>query len=133
MQAVVNPSDEALWNLLTASSNQHELNVVDVLASSDTVLPQVAARLACAVPPLPPRGPRKAAPADGGAQPGDAALDEKQQQQAALAEEPQQQQKGKTDGVEGVPAEPGAPEPEELAAGKQEAASDGQVQVVLGR
>ncbi|KAG7671343.1 hypothetical protein Ndes2526A_g02140 [Nannochloris sp. 'desiccata'] len=42
VQAVINPSDEALWNLMTASSNQQELNVVEVLASSDEVLPVLA-------------------------------------------------------------------------------------------
>jgi hypothetical protein len=42
VQAVINPSDEALWNLMTALSNQNELNVVEVLASSDEVLPGLA-------------------------------------------------------------------------------------------
>jgi NAD-dependent SIR2 family protein deacetylase len=58
VQAVVNPSDEALWNLLTACSNQRELNVLEVLGGSDEVLPRLAARLA--------RRPQKGAPGAGG-------------------------------------------------------------------
>ncbi|GAB4820047.1 hypothetical protein N2152v2_007093 [Parachlorella kessleri] len=46
LQAVVNPSDEALWNLMTASSNQSSLNVLEVLAESDEILPLLAKRLA---------------------------------------------------------------------------------------
>lgn len=37
VQALVNPSDEALFNLRTAMSNQSELRVLEVLAESDEV------------------------------------------------------------------------------------------------
>ena len=45
VQALINPSDEALFNLRTAMSNQHELRVLEVLAESDEVLPLLADRL----------------------------------------------------------------------------------------
>ncbi|KAL4422791.1 hypothetical protein ABPG75_008988 [Micractinium tetrahymenae] len=45
VQALVNPSDEALFNLRTAMSNQSELRVLEVLAESDEVLPLLADRL----------------------------------------------------------------------------------------
>jgi NAD-dependent SIR2 family protein deacetylase len=38
-QFVINPSDDALWNVLTASSNQGELNVLEVIGTADDVLP----------------------------------------------------------------------------------------------
>ncbi|KAK9839228.1 hypothetical protein WJX81_002717 [Elliptochloris bilobata] len=48
MQAVVNISDEALWNLLSSCSNTENLDILEVLGSSDEVLPLVAARMAAA-------------------------------------------------------------------------------------
>ena len=45
VQGVVNPSDEALWNLMTACSNQQELNVIEVLSPADEVLPLIAKRV----------------------------------------------------------------------------------------
>ena len=45
VQALVNPSDEALFNLRTAMSNQSELQVLEVLAESDEALPLLADRL----------------------------------------------------------------------------------------
>lgn len=41
VQVVINPSDEALWNVLTASSNQGELNILEVLGTSDDILPML--------------------------------------------------------------------------------------------
>jgi len=41
VQAVINPSDEALWNVLTASSNQGELNILEVLGTADHILPML--------------------------------------------------------------------------------------------
>jgi len=38
-QFVVNPSDDALWNVLTASSNQEELNVMEIIGTADDILP----------------------------------------------------------------------------------------------
>ena len=38
-QFVVNPSDDALWNVITASSNKGELNVLEVIGTADDVLP----------------------------------------------------------------------------------------------
>lgn len=40
-QFLVNPSDEALWNLLSSCSNQGEVEVAAIIASSDDVLPKV--------------------------------------------------------------------------------------------
>ena len=45
MQALVNPSDEALFNLRTAMSNQSALEVLEVLAEADEALPMLADRL----------------------------------------------------------------------------------------
>lgn len=42
LQVVVNPSDDALWNVLTACSNQQELNVIEILGTADDILPMVA-------------------------------------------------------------------------------------------
>ena len=39
-QIVINPSDDAVWNLTTACSNQHELNIIEVLGTADDVLPK---------------------------------------------------------------------------------------------
>lgn len=41
-QVVVNPSDDALWNVLTACSNQEELNIIEILGTADSILPMVA-------------------------------------------------------------------------------------------
>jgi len=38
-QAVINPSEDALWNILTSMSNLSTLRVIEVLAPSDEVLP----------------------------------------------------------------------------------------------
>jgi NAD-dependent SIR2 family protein deacetylase len=38
-QAVINPSEDALWNILTSMSNLSTLRVMEVLAPSDEVLP----------------------------------------------------------------------------------------------
>lgn len=46
MQALVNPSDEALFNLRTAMSNQSELRVLEVLAESDEVRPSATPSVA---------------------------------------------------------------------------------------
>lgn len=43
-QFLVNPSDEALWNLLSSCSNQGEVEVAAIIASSDDVLPKVPTR-----------------------------------------------------------------------------------------
>ena len=40
-QFIVNPSDDALWNVVTASSNQGELNVLEVIGTADDVLPML--------------------------------------------------------------------------------------------
>lgn len=45
-QVVINPSDEAVWNLLSASSNTEELEVLEVLLTADAALPPLAAQLA---------------------------------------------------------------------------------------
>lgn len=50
LQAVINPSEDALWNLVTACCNQQDLNVVEVLESSDVTLPQLAEHLLNAKP-----------------------------------------------------------------------------------
>lgn len=47
-QVILNPSDEAVWNLRTASSNLAELEVLEVLGTSDAVLPVLATRAALA-------------------------------------------------------------------------------------
>lgn len=47
-QVVLNPSDEAVWNLRTASCNLTELEVLEVLATCDAVLPVLATRAALA-------------------------------------------------------------------------------------
>lgn len=49
-QVIVNPSDEALWNLLSACSNTEELEVLEVLLTADAALPPLAARLAVGTP-----------------------------------------------------------------------------------
>lgn len=41
-QAVINPSEDALWNILTSMSNLSTLRVMEVLAPSDEVLPALA-------------------------------------------------------------------------------------------
>ncbi len=46
VQALVNPSDEALFNLRTAMSNQSELRVLEVLAESDEVRPSATTSVA---------------------------------------------------------------------------------------
>jgi NAD-dependent SIR2 family protein deacetylase len=50
LQAVINPSEDALWNLVTACCNQQDLNVVEVLESSDITLPRLAEHLLNAKP-----------------------------------------------------------------------------------
>lgn len=40
-QFVINPSDDALWNVLTASSNQQELNVTEIIGTADDILPML--------------------------------------------------------------------------------------------
>ncbi|KAI3430498.1 hypothetical protein D9Q98_005093 [Chlorella vulgaris] len=50
-QAIINPSDEALFNLRSAMSNQSELRVIEVLAAADEVLPLLADRLRRQPPP----------------------------------------------------------------------------------
>lgn len=40
-QFLINPSDEALWNLLSSCSNQGEVEVHAITASSDKILPKV--------------------------------------------------------------------------------------------
>ncbi|KAL4857414.1 Phototropin-1B [Chlorella vulgaris] len=52
-QAIINPSDEALFNLRSAMSNQSELRVIEVLAAADEVLPLLADRLRRQPPPPP--------------------------------------------------------------------------------
>jgi hypothetical protein len=44
---VINPSDDALWNVLTASSNQGELNVFEVIGTADEVLPALLPDVDC--------------------------------------------------------------------------------------
>ena len=46
-QFVINPSDDALWNVLTASSNQGELNVFEVIGTADEVLPALLPDVDC--------------------------------------------------------------------------------------
>jgi len=41
-QIVINPSDDALWNVLTACSNQQELNILEIIGTADDILPMVA-------------------------------------------------------------------------------------------
>ena len=41
-QVVVNPSDDALWNVMTACSNQQELNILEIIGTADDILPMVA-------------------------------------------------------------------------------------------
>ena len=41
-QVVINPSDDALWNVLTACSNQQELNILEILGTADDILPMIA-------------------------------------------------------------------------------------------
>ncbi|CAK0785394.1 hypothetical protein CVIRNUC_008603 [Coccomyxa viridis] len=45
-QAVINLSEDCLWNLLSSCSNVDNLNVMEVLASADEAMPALAARLA---------------------------------------------------------------------------------------
>ncbi|CAL5224232.1 g6884 [Coccomyxa viridis] len=49
-QAVINLSEDCLWNLLSSCSNVDNLNVMEVLASADEAMPALAERLA-GVPP----------------------------------------------------------------------------------
>lgn len=45
LQVIVNPSDEPLWNLITALSNVDDLNIKQLIEASDDVLPIVAGEL----------------------------------------------------------------------------------------
>lgn len=44
-QVVLNPCESALWNLLSATSNMTEVDVLNVMASCDEVLPVLATKL----------------------------------------------------------------------------------------
>lgn len=44
-QVVLNPCESALWNLLSATSNIAEVDVLNVMANCDEVLPELAAKL----------------------------------------------------------------------------------------
>lgn len=43
-QVLINPSKSALWNLLSATSNIAEMDVLDVMADCDVVLPELATK-----------------------------------------------------------------------------------------
>lgn len=86
MQAIVNPSDESLFNLRSASSNQAELRVLEVLAEADEALPLLADRLRA------PGGGNGAAIAVGKAWAAAVAMPPQQQLQQQFMQQLQQQQ-----------------------------------------
>lgn len=43
-QVLINPSKSALWNLLSATSNIAEMDLLDVMADCDVVLPELATK-----------------------------------------------------------------------------------------